>query len=324
MKSPGNLSITKRIDSITEIPEEYLSEIPPPPRSVKIELTARCDYNCFFCASSQRLRDREDMDLELFKRLSSKLRLSGVEELGVFYLGESFLLDWLPEAIEYAKKECRFPYVFLTTNGRLATPERVRDCIRAGLDSLKFSFNHSGETQFQEVTGIDGKNYGIVKENIRKARDVRDYLKLHDARECGIYASSILYDNEQKNKMSLAVAEILPWVDEHYYLPLYNQAALTTKVTREHGYIPTAGNQGRIGALREPIPCWSVFTEGHITYDGHLSACCFDHSTAWQMGNLNDVSFIEAWHSEPFQKLRRAHLSRDLQGTPCQKCLAYT
>jgi hypothetical protein len=35
-------SITKRIDNITEIREEYLSETPPCPKSVKIELTACC------------------------------------------------------------------------------------------------------------------------------------------------------------------------------------------------------------------------------------------------------------------------------------------
>ena len=317
------MSITHRIDAITEIPPEYLSETPPPPRSVKIELTARCDYNCFFCASSQRLREKDDMDFNLFKTLADELRNSGVEELGLFYLGESFLLEWLPEAIEYAKKKCQFPYVFLTTNGRLATPEKVSNCIKAGLDSLKFSFNHSDRDQFREVTGIDGKNYDVVKENIRKARDVRDYLKINRGHECGIYASSILYDEEQKEKMALAVSEILPWVDEHYYLPLYNQGALTKEVSREHGYIPTAGNQGRIGALREPVPCWSIFTEGHITFDGNLSACCFDHSASWQMGNLQEVSFIEAWKSGPFRKLRRAHLARDLRGTPCQECVAY-
>ncbi len=317
------MSITRRIDAITEIPAEYLSETPPPPRSVKVELTARCDYNCFFCASSQRLRDRDDMDFELFKTLASELRHSGVEELGLFYLGESFLLDWLPEAIEYAKKECRFPYVFLTTNGRLATAEKVSACFKAELDSLKFSFNHSGRDQFQAVTGIDGKNYDVVLENIRKARDVRDYLEIETGHRCGIYASSILYDDEQKEKMTKAVSEILPFVDEHYYLPLYNQGALTTEVSREHGYIPTAGNQGRIGALRNPVPCWSAFTEGHITYDGNLSACCFDHSTDWQMGDLKEISFIQAWHSEPFRLLRRAHLDRDLSGTPCRKCVAY-
>lgn len=84
----------------------------------------------------------------------------------------------------------------------MATPEKVSNCIKAGLDSLKFSFNHSGREQFQEVTGIDSKNYDVVKENIRKARDVRDYLQIHDGHECGIYASSILYDEEKRKNGS--------------------------------------------------------------------------------------------------------------------------
>ena len=52
----------------------------------------------------------------------------------------------LEDALERVKRECGYPYVFLTTNGRTATPERVRACIEAGLDSLKFSFNFDGAT----------------------------------------------------------------------------------------------------------------------------------------------------------------------------------
>lgn len=48
------------------------------------------------------------MDFDLFKTLVPELRHSGVEELGLFYLGESFLLDWLPEAIEYEKRNAGF------------------------------------------------------------------------------------------------------------------------------------------------------------------------------------------------------------------------
>jgi mRNA-degrading endonuclease toxin of MazEF toxin-antitoxin module len=50
--------------------------------------------------------------------------------------------------------------------------------------------------------------------------------------------------------------------------------------------MPTAGNQGRVGALRKPLPCWSLFTEGHVTHDGRLSACCFDHDGRFEMGDL--------------------------------------
>lgn len=70
--------------------------------------------------------------------------------------------------------------------------------------------------------------------------------------------------------------DVIPYVDQHYWLPLYSMGAFATDREEELGYRPTAGNQGRIGALREPLPCWSAFTEGHVTAEGKLSACCFD------------------------------------------------
>jgi hypothetical protein len=41
------------------------------------------------------------------------------------------------------------------------------------------------------------------------------------------------------------------------------------------------------------------------------------------MGDLNRLSFVEAWHSEPFRALRRANLAEKVAGTVCEKCLAY-
>lgn len=221
-------SITERIDRITLLTQEYRSGTPPVPRSVKIELTARCDFQCFFCASSMRLRDKADIDEAFYRRVLKEMRALGVEEVGLFYLGESFLYRWLPEAIRY--------------------------------------------------------------------------------------------DEGQLARMEAAVQRILPYVDEHYWLPLYGQAGLTSGA---RGTRPTAGNQGRVGALRKPLPCWSLFTEGHITFDGRLSACCFDHDGRFDMGDLNTETFMQAWHSEPFQKLRRANLAEDVRGTACEKCIAY-
>ena len=309
-------SITKRIDAITQIPTPFRRVDPPIPRSTKIELTARCDLNCFFCASHARLRKKADMSPEFYRRVVREMREDGVEELGVFYLGESMLCSWLPEAIRYAKEDCGYPYVFLTTNGRLATPERVRDCMDAGLDSLKFSFNNADAEQFHEVTGVRPADFHRIVNNLKAARKVRE----EGGYTCGIYASSIQYDGAQLSRMKKAVEEILPYVDEHYWLPLYGQAGLTSGA---RGTKPTAGNPGRVGALRPPLPCWALFTEGHITFDGHLSACCFDHDGRFHMGDLNKLSFRQAWHSEPFQALRKANLKRDVCGTSCEQCIAY-
>jgi len=101
--------ITERIDRITRLDAEHRSATPPMPRSVKIELTARCDFQCFFCASAMRLRDKADIDRDFFRRILREMRALGVEEIGLFYLGESFLCSWLPEAVRFAKYECGYP-----------------------------------------------------------------------------------------------------------------------------------------------------------------------------------------------------------------------
>src|SRR5512141_1912377 len=129
------MTIPQRIDAITSIGEQYRGAVLPAPKSVKIELTGRCNFSCSFCARSQELRQQSDMDRGLFERLAREMQCAGVKELGLFYLGESFLLPWLKDAIRYAKHIAKFDYVFLTSNMSLAKPGRVRDCISNGLDS---------------------------------------------------------------------------------------------------------------------------------------------------------------------------------------------
>ena len=312
--------ITDKIDAITMIPGTHLKAAPPAPRSVKIELTGRCNYRCGFCAlRTRQVQPRGDMSLEFFKRITIEMRNAGVEEIGVFYLGESCMApDLLVEAIRHVK-ETGFPYCFLTTNGSLMTPELARRCMKAGLDSMKFSINAADEAQFRSVMGVKPALYGDALNNLKSARKVRD-----EGYTCGLYASSIRYDGEQQERMEALIKDrVLPYVDQHYWLPLYSMGSLATRREEELGYRPTAGNQGRLDALRDPLPCWSAFSEGHVTADGILSACCFDADSRWGMGDLHEVSFMEAWNSEKFRKLRTAHLSKDVTGTVCEACVAY-
>lgn len=309
------MSLTAHLDAITALPEEYRCETPPPPKSVKIELTSRCNFKCSFCARNTRKTAPGDMDIHLFRRLSHEMRGLGVEELGLFYLGESFLApDLLADAIFFAKYNSGFPYVFLTTNGSESTPDRVHECMDNGLDSLKFSLNWSTPEQFSEVTGVKASLFDKIAENIKAARSIRD----ENGYRTKLYGSYIQYDGEQAERMAARIAELEPYLDEVYALPLYNQAASV----ENPDWSFSQGNRGRIGALREPLPCWSIFTEGHVTHDGRMSACCFDHDGRFVMGDLTKQSFMEAWHSQKFQELRRAHLARNVVETVCETCVA--
>jgi len=307
--------ITKKIDNVTGLIETYKKEIIPAPISVKIELTAKCNLKCWFCATAKGLRQQGDMDFFLYLDIIKDLKESGVQELGLFYLGESYLYKYLNAAINSAK-HIGFDYVFITTNGVVSTPKKLRESMLAGLDSLKFSFNWADSKQSKDMTGYDVFNKIIS--NIKYARSISDEVFKKTGHKCGIYASSIKYDNKQHEKMKEAVELIKPYVDEHYWLPLYNQAGLTSGV---FGKDYVAGNIGRFDNPRDPIPCWSIFTEGHITYDGKLAACCFDHDGRFEMGDLTKTSFMEAWNSDKFRKLRKAHLNKKIKGTPCENCM---
>jgi MoaA/NifB/PqqE/SkfB family radical SAM enzyme len=294
----------------------------PAPKSVKIELTARCNYRCKFCALATRENQpRKDMDRELYSRIVREMAAAGVKEIGAFYIGESFLnVDLLEFAIKEAH-DAGIPYVFLTTNGSIATPEAVERVMKAGLNSLKFSMTTADDEQFEQVIGAPATMRHKAIEHLKAARAIRDAGNYN----CGIYASSIKYDDEQLALAEKLADEIKPHVDEHYWLPLYSFGSLATEQQAKHGLDkPTPGNMGRVGALRAPLPCWCVFTEGHVLYDGRLTLCGFDNGRGdWVCGDLKTESFMDAWNSETARKLRAAHLRRDVTGTACETCAAY-
>ncbi len=317
------MSITDRIDAVTLIPPERRKAVAPAPKAVKIEISPRCNYRCGFCALRTReVQPKWDMDFDLFKRITTQMRKAGVEEIGLFYLGESFMNPrLLVDCCRWVKRDLRFPYVFLTSNASMAFPEAVEALMKEGLDSLKWSVNAADEQQFEKIMGVSGRLFGHALNNIQAAWEVRK----RGGYKTGLYASSIRYDDAQRVKMERLLADrVLPYVDQHYWLPLYSMGAFATQREEELGYRPTAGNQGRLGVLREPLPCWSAFTEGHVTAEGKLSACCFDANANWTMGDLTRQSFMEAWNSTVFTQLREAHLRKDVHGTPCESCVAYT
>lgn len=315
------MSITKRVDSITLIPAERLKTVLPAPKAVKIEITGRCNYRCAFCALRARTAPaKPDMSMEFFKKITTEMHSAGVREVGVFYLGESFLApELLLSCVQFLKRDLGIPYVFLTTNGSLAAPKIVAELMRSGLDSLKWSVNAGDPVQFNQITEVSPRMWEQSLINLKQAWYVRESLQA----PCGIYASSILYDEEHRVRMEPLLEErVRPFVDEHYWLPLYSMGSVATVRVGELGWRPGPGNQGRIGALREPLPCWAVFTEGHVTSSGLLSACCFDADQSWVMADLNQVSFMDGWNSEAFQKLRAAHLALQVDNTACAKCIA--
>jgi hypothetical protein len=249
---PGGAGITSRIEAAKRIPAHCLVPCPPLPRAVTFELTAR-----------RRRRDRRTgMEWGVYTRLVGEIVDAGVEQLGLAFAPDSLPCGWLPEAIAFAKGR-GIRYVLMTTDGQLAPPEVVLRALEAGLDSLTFA-------------GQPNVTY------LKAARSLRDLGNF----ACGLYACT------PEGDAAAPMDEILPYLDDHYFLP-----------------------------KRSLLPCWSAFTEGHVTSDGKLSACRLDERERRVMADLNEVSFRDGWHSARFHELRAAQLRSEVAGTPCVECV---
>lgn len=306
--SMSKSSIVDRLDVITSIASDRLQPVPPSPTSAKIELTSRCNFDCTYCARRSAKRPHGDMERGDYQAIIKDLYDSGVTQLGLFYLGESTLVDWLPEAVEDAVST-GFSNVFLTTNGSLLTADLTRRLMSAGLNSIKFSLNYDSASQQCDIAGTKEAVYEAVNTNVIAAWAVRSA----EGFKCELSACYIAYNEEQSARMQDRVRLLDAYIDTWYAMPLYSQGG------RVDGRV--TGNTGMLTIQKPSLPCWVMFNQAHIDHFGNLTMCCFDHSGDFVVGNLRETPFAELWGSEKFSSLRKRHIEMDVAGTLCEGCI---
>ena len=302
-------SIIERVDSATHIDSSRLMSPPSFPKSLKIEVTSRCNFNCSYCGVSRKLRKTGDMDWFFYADLIQDAVKLNVKEVGLFLLGEPFLRDDLSSMVKYAK-DAGIEYVFITTNGSLCTKTNLESCASAGLDSLKFSIN-APRVGYESTHGVQSSTYDYVIEKIKWLYHYKIQNNLTLPRTC----VSSIYIQELKEELAGMEADIKPFVDEFYYLPMYSQAGYSSIACK------TVGNIGRFENPVPPVPCWGLFNSAKITWDGWLTACCFDHTGHFKIADLNTTSLLDAWNDYKFIELRQEHLDNHINEPVCRTCL---
>ena len=91
-----------------------------------------------------------------------------VEEVGLYSTGDPFMAKFSWNII--LPKQNGIKRVYITTNGALATFEKVKRCIDAELDSIKFSINASSKKTYKIIHGFD--DFEKVYKNIE---DIYNY-----------------------------------------------------------------------------------------------------------------------------------------------------
>ena len=311
-KLKKKIKIKKLLDSFTpKITSDFLNERPPFPKKAKIEITTRCDLKCYYCKLTHN-NPQKEMPEFLVKKILQDLKNIGVEHVGLFWMGEPLFNKKLSEYIKFAKM-IGIQYVFITTNGRMAVPERIKDLIESGIDSIKFSINSSTREKYYNTTKVDA--FDQVMKNLKSLKKIRSLSK-----KPRIIASSIFSPSNEEEFYKIN-SMIKPYVDNHYPIHIYGDSNII-KNDNDYKIIKNSKKESR--ALQSMLPCWSLFAEPHINYDGKMGSCYCDNDEKHVMGDLKKNSLMEVWHSEKFVELRRKHLIKDVSGTSCEDCIAHS
>jgi molybdenum cofactor biosynthesis enzyme MoaA len=145
--------------------EDYSKNLYPSyPKTSLIELSNGCNHACVFCTNSRMERKVGRLSIETYEKFIKESVPLGLKEVGLYTTGEPFLMRNLNDYIKIAK-EYGIEYIFITTNGGLASPKKLISAIDAGLNSIKFSVNAGTRESYKLVHGVD--DFDKVINNIK-------------------------------------------------------------------------------------------------------------------------------------------------------------
>ena len=282
-------------------------EVPPFPTEIFLDLTSFCNHACVFC-SNPHLKNKATMNEDMVKRILQEAYDCGVRDLGLYATGESFLVKNLSQYIAEAKR-IGYKYLFITTNGALATPDRAKAALDAGLDSIKFSISAGTRETYKQIQGRD--DFDKVLANLRWISEYRKTSGL----QYRIYVTMV-YTDKTKEEVDLLKAQVVSYIDEWDPHPLNNQCGNRYE-NNQLGQI--AANNPRARGHRQI--CFQPFKSFTITPEGLVSACVLDYSKDLIVADLKKTTLKEAWENDVYKNFRRRHLAGDLKGMICYNCM---
>ena len=284
--------------------ELYCLEPPFPTTNFLKETSNACNHACIFCAHQKMKRKIGKINTEFVFDILKQAYDLGTREVGFYATGEPFLVPELPDYIRKAK-EIGYTYVYLTSNGALATPERIRAVIDAGLDSIKFSINAPERKMYAFIHGKD--DFDTVLEHLKYLNQYRK----ESGRNYKIFVTGILtrYTENMKD-MYFDVFKGL--ADEIVFKNVYNQG----------GYMPEIDTLLRCTYDNEEYRrCNLPFDAISVTCEGYLSVENADFENMLVVADLNKVSLKDGWYGEKMKKIRQAFIDDKLEGTLCDGCV---
>ena len=258
----------------------------PYPMFMNLELTTRCNKNCWMCGRREREKEHgdrynKDMDFDLVKYLANCFEVP-LHVVQFHNNGEALLYEQFGEAVEFFKTYGRLTSV--TTNGKLLL-EKFEEVQL--LDTLAISIIENDPEGMEQ--------YNIVEEFLAKNKTVNVVLRF-----LGRIGSDRLFKYQTLSKM--------------YKLPIARRALHSPKGSFNYEKAePTVPELGF---------CLDMFNHIAVAYNGDVSPCVrFDPAKQLVLGNIVNKPYKDIIFGERRKKLLKMHVEGNRSKIPfCNKC----
>jgi radical SAM protein with 4Fe4S-binding SPASM domain len=220
-----------------------------------------------------------------------------------FFRGESLLHPRCIEMLAYAKRKGVGPIQF-ATNGTLMTENVAHGLIDLEMDFVSFSLD-----------SIDPKDYS----QIRKGADLGTVL-----RNIEFFCSLKEKRERSKPEIQVSVVKTSNTSDGiEDFVNFWQQRVDRVRVYEEHsqdGNFGSLSKEEGDAVYEERKPCLKVFTDMVIYWNGSVALCNHDWDRTESLGNVQENSIYEIWHSNTYKRVREAHLGQSELEELCKGC----
>jgi radical SAM protein with 4Fe4S-binding SPASM domain len=240
------------------------------------------------------------MDFALFKKIIDEGAAGGLYSIKCSFRGEPMLHQSLSDMVAYAKKKGIMD-VYFNTNGTMFTDKNIRSLIEAGLDRISISIDGWDKASFER--NRVGAKYEKVIEGILLLKRIREEM---DSPFPQIRVQAVMLP-DVKAHWAEYISFWKGMVDEIGYLD-----------AREEG--PQYDHRGQTGDFACPF-LWQRMT---ILWDGTVMPCLMhgvEDFSLMKLGNVQETSIKELWHSQKLAGVRRLHQNFQSQKLEaCDRC----
>lgn len=276
--------------------QQFVSEFP---LLVDIELSSLCNLKCPMCYTItdefKRKVNATRMSWELFAKIVDEIS-GNVPAIRLSLRGESLLHERFVDCVRYAKQKGIKEVSTLTNGAKLTLPYFI-ELVDAGIDWITISIDGIGKT-YEEIRKPIKFNY--LLNNIKSIKRYKDATGLTRP----VIKIQGIWPAIRENPLAY-YSTFEPYVDLVAFNPL----------------IDYLGNDSHIEYL-DNFTCPQQYQRLVIGADGLVMKCSNDEENQEIIGDVNNQSVYEIWHSEKMNSVRELH-KRDLgfmESAVCKRC----